>query len=223
MNLATLSLAALFFAIVISCFTRLNIGVLSIVLAWIVGVYFGGMKIEQVCAGFPVQLFLTLAGVTLLFTQAQINGTLDRVAHRAVRLCRGNVGVIPIMFFLVGLGLASMGPGNIASIALLAPLAMATAHRAKIPPFLMAIMAGNGANAGALSPFAPTGVIASGLMVKIGLGGYEWPTYWYNVAGHALVGFGGYFVFGGWKLFRLRYYGSGVWKGELRSMRRNRV
>ena len=209
MNLATLSLAALFFAIVISCFTRLNIGVLSIVQAWIVGVYFGGMKIEQVGAGFPVQLFLTLAGVTLLFTQAQINGTLDRVAHRAVRLCRGNVGVIPIMFFLVGLGLASMGPGNIASIALLAPLAMATAHRAKIPPFLMAIMAGNGANAGALSPFAPTGVIASGLMVKIGLGGYEWPTYWYNVAGHALVGFGGYFVFGGWKLFRLRYYGSG--------------
>jgi Na+/H+ antiporter NhaD/arsenite permease-like protein len=205
MNLASLSLAALFFAIVVSCFTRLNIGVLSIVLAWIVGVYFGGMKIEQVGAGFPVQLFLTLAGVTLLFTQAHVNGTLDRVAHRAVRLCQGNVGVIPIMFFLVGLGLASMGPGNIASIALLAPLAMATAHRAKIPPFLMAIMAGNGANAGALSPFAPTGVIASGLMAKIGLSGYEWPTYWYNVAGHALVAFAGYLLFGGWKLFRLRY------------------
>ena len=62
-----------------------------------------------------------------------------------------------------------MGPGNIAGIALLAPLAMAAADRANIPPFLMAIMAGNGANAGALSPFAPTGVIASGLMTKIGL------------------------------------------------------
>jgi Na+/H+ antiporter NhaD/arsenite permease-like protein len=205
MSLAALSLVALFLAIVVSCFTRLNIGVLSIVLAWIVGVYFGGMKFEQVVAGFPVQLFLTLVGVTLLFTQAQVNGTLDRVAVRAVQVCRGNVGVIPIMFFLVGLGLASMGPGNIASIALLAPLAMATAARAKIPAFLMAIMAGNGANAGALSPFAPTGVISSGLMMKIGLGGHEWQTYFYNVAGHALVAFGGYLLFGGWRLFRLRY------------------
>lgn len=205
MNIADLSLAGLFIAIIVSCFSRLNIGVLSIVLAWIIGVYFGGMKLDAVMAGFPVSLFLTLAGVTLLFTQAQVNGTLDHVAHRAVRVCRGNVGLIPIMFFMVGLGLASMGPGNIAGIALLAPLAMATAHRAKVPPFLMAIMAGNGANAGALSPFAPTGVIASGLMQKIGLGGHEWSTYWYNVAAHALVAFGGYFLFGGWKLFRLRY------------------
>jgi di/tricarboxylate transporter len=205
MNIADLSLAGLFVAIIVSCFSRVNIGVLSIVLAWIIGVYFGGMKLDTVMAGFPVSLFLTLAGVTLLFTQAQVNGTLDHLAHRAVRVCRGNVGWIPIMFFMVGLGLASMGPGNIAGIALLAPLAMATAYRAKVPPFLMAIMAGNGANAGALSPFAPTGVIASGLMSKIGLGGHEWQTYGYNVAAHALVAFGGYFLFGGWKLFGLRY------------------
>lgn len=205
MNPAELSLAALFIAIVASCFTRLNIGVMSIVLAWIVGVYLGGMKVEQVAAGFPVTLFLTLAGVTLLFSQAHANGTLDRVAHHAVHVCRGNVGFIPVMFFLLGLGLASMGPGNIASIALIAPLAMATANRAKIPPFLMAIMAGNGANAGALSPFAPTGVIATGLMSRIGLSGYQWQTYAYNAAGHALVAFAGYLLFGGWKLFRLHY------------------
>ena len=52
--------------------------------------------------GFPSQLFLTLTGMTLLFTAAQCNGTLDRLAHHAVRACRGNRGVIPIMFFLLG-------------------------------------------------------------------------------------------------------------------------
>lgn len=205
MNIATLSLVALFGAIVVSCFTTINIGVLSIVLAWIVGYYFGGMKIDQITAGFPSSLFLTLVGVTLLFTQAQVNGTLDRVAHRAVRICRGNVGMIPVMFFFVGLGLATMGPGNIAGIALLAPLAMTTAHRARVPAFLMAIMASNGANAGALSPFAPTGVIAASLMGKIGLSGHQWDTWFYNAAAHAIVAFLGYFIFGGWKLFRLRY------------------
>ena len=205
MSIATLSLVALFAAIILSCFTAINIGVLSIVLAWIVGFYFGGMKIDQITAGFPSSLFLTLVGVTLLFTQAQVNGTLDRVAHRAVRICRGNVGLIPVMFFFVGLGLATMGPGNIAGIALLAPLAMTTAHRARVPAFLMAIMASNGANAGALSPFAPTGVIAASLMGKIGLSGHQWDTWFYNAAAHAIVAFAGYFIFGGWKLFRLRY------------------
>ena len=74
---------------------------LGLALAWIVGVYLGGMSLNEVLSGFPVQLFLTLAGVTLLFTQAQLNGTLDRVAHAAVRVCRGNAGLIPVMFFVL--------------------------------------------------------------------------------------------------------------------------
>src|ERR1043165_5224325 len=102
MSLAWLSLIALIIAIVASCFTSLNIGVLALAFAWIIGVYFGGMSLNDVIGGFPVQLFLTLAGVTLLFTQAQLNGTLDRVAHAAVRLCRGNTGLIPVMFFVLG-------------------------------------------------------------------------------------------------------------------------
>jgi Na+/H+ antiporter NhaD/arsenite permease-like protein len=202
MNLAYLSLAALVIAILVSCFTELNVGILSLAFAWIVGVYFGGMTLNQVIAGFPVALFLTLAGVTLLFSQAQLNGTLDRIAHRAVRVCRGNAGLIPVMFFLLAAALASMGPGNVSTAALLAPMAMAVAGRAAIPAFLMIIMVGNGAQAAALSPFAPTGVIVNGLMDKIGLPGHEWHTYWTNLAAHALVAFGGYFLFGGLKLFQ---------------------
>jgi Na+/H+ antiporter NhaD/arsenite permease-like protein len=202
MNLAYLSLGALVIAILVSCFTELNVGILSLAFAWIVGVYFGGMTFNQVIAGFPVALFLTLAGVTLLFSQAQLNGTLDRIAHRAVQICRGNAGLIPVMFFVLAAGLASMGPGNVSTAALLAPMAMAVAGRAAIPAFLMIIMVGDGAQAGALSPFAPTGVIVNGLMEKIGLPGHEWHTYYTNLAAHALVAFGGYFLFGGLKLFR---------------------
>ena len=202
MNIAYVSLAALVLAILVSCFTELNVGILALALAWVVGVYVGGMPLNDVIAGFPVSLFLTLSGVTLLFSQAQMNRTLDRIAHRAVRVCRGNAGLIPIMFFALGCGLASLGPGNISTAALLGPMAMAIAGRAAIPAFLMIIMIGNGAQAGALSPFAPTGVIVNGLMNKIGLAGHEWFTYWTNLAAHATVAFGGYFLFGGLKLFK---------------------
>lgn len=201
MNLAVVSVAALALAVIVSCVSRLNVGVLAVALAWIVGVYLGGLPVNTVMGGFPNQLFLTLAGVTLLFSLADCNGTLRRLTHRAVRICRGNRGMIPVLFFLLGALLSSMGPGNISTAALLAPLAMATAARSGIPLFLMAIMVGNGSNAGALSPFAPTGIIVNGLMARNGLSGLELQTYLYNVAAHAAVAFAGYAVFGGLKLF----------------------
>jgi di/tricarboxylate transporter len=202
MSLAALSLAALIVALVASCVSPLNIGVLSIVLAWGVGSFFGGMRVEQVLAGFPVSLFLTLAGVTLLFAQAQGNGTLDRIAQRAVRLCRGVPGVIPMMFFVLSAALSSSGPGNIAATALMAPLGMAAAGRYGIPPFLMAIMIATGASAGSVSPVAPTGVIVNGLIAKMGLPDARWTIYSNNFLAHAAVAIAGYLLLGGWKLLR---------------------
>jgi di/tricarboxylate transporter len=202
MSLAALSLAALLIALVVSTISQINIGILAIVLAWIVGVYFGGMRAEQVLAGFPISLFLTLVGVTLLFAQAEGNGTLDRLARRAVRLCRGVPGLIPILFFLLTAALSSSGPGNIAATALMAPLGMAAAGRYGIPPFLMAIMIANGASAGSVSPIAPTGVIVNQLVAKIGLPDARWTIYGNNFIAHAAVALGGYLLLGGWTLLR---------------------
>lgn len=201
MNLAWISLVALLVAITLSMLTQVNVGVVSLAFAWIVGVYLGGMKLDAVIGTFPIQLFLTLVGVTLLFGMAGLNGTLGRLASRAVRLCRGNAGVIPIMFFLIALALSSIGPGNIATTAILAPMAMAVGARAAVSPFLMALMVGNGAQAGALSPFAPTGAIVNDIMGRIGLGGHEMQTYGNNLFAHLVVTFAAYFLFGGLKLF----------------------
>ena len=79
MDAATLSLGALLVAIVVSCTVRLHVGFLAIALAWLVGVYLDDMTAREVMSGFPTRLFMTLAGVTLLFSQAQANGTLDLV------------------------------------------------------------------------------------------------------------------------------------------------
>jgi di/tricarboxylate transporter len=204
MPLAELSLGALVIAVVVSCISAVNVGFLAIALAWIVGVYLGGMTLGQLVAGFPVQLFLTLVGVTLLFSQAHVNGTLDRVAHQAVGVCRGNAGAIGVMFFVLALALASIGPGNIASTALVAPIAMGVAAQVGIPAFLMALMVGNGANAGSLSPIAPTGIIVNEIMAKQGLTGYAAENYFNNLIAHATVAFLGYFLLGGWRLFARR-------------------
>jgi di/tricarboxylate transporter len=202
LSLAALSLGALILALVLSCTTTINVGILAIVLAWIVGVYFGGMGVEQIVAGFPAALFLTLAGVTLLFAQAHVNGTLDRLTHLAVRRAAGAPGVIPFIFFLLTATLSSIGPGNIAATALMAPLGMAAAGRYGIPPFLMAIMVANGASAGSVSPFTPTGVVVNGIAMNMGLGDVRWAIYFNNLAAHAAVACAGYLLLGGWRLIR---------------------
>jgi di/tricarboxylate transporter len=206
MNLAYLSLAALVVAVLVSFTARLNVGVLAIAFAWLIGVPIGGMSLNDVASGFPTQLFLMLVGVTLLFTNAHANGTLDLVAHHAVRVCRGNVGLIPVMFFLLALVLASAGPGTIAVAALLAPMAMGVAARAGISAFMMTIMMANGAQAGALSPIAPNGIIVSSLLAPIGITGVEWTTYLSVLIAHTAVAFLGYLLFGGWRLFGRTYH-----------------
>ena len=204
MSMAWLSVGALALAILLSCTTTINVGLLSMAMALVVGVFFGGMTPSAVLEGFPVDLMVTLIGVTLLFSIAECNGTLARLTGYATRACRGHAGALPIMFFAIGFVVATIGAGATPASALLAPPAMAVAARAGVQPLLMAIMVGNGALAGTLSPFAPTGIVAHAVMQRIDLGGVEWQTFGYNALAHTIVGFGGFLVMGGWRLFLRR-------------------
>ena len=91
MDGAVASLVALLAAIVISMVSRINVGLLAIAAAWLIGVYVVGMKPDAVLAGFPASLFLTLAGVTLLFSIAEVNRSFEGVATRAFGWVRGSV------------------------------------------------------------------------------------------------------------------------------------
>jgi di/tricarboxylate transporter len=162
---------------------------------------------RSVFDGYPVDLFLTLTGVSLLFTQAHLNGTLDKVAHAAVGVCRGNVGMIPWMFFLLSAGFAMAGAGNIASAALIAPTAMAIAARARIPAVLMALLVGHGSIAGALSPISPTGIIAEKQMANIDLAGHGTDLFLHNLYANLAVATLAFVLFGGVPLF-FRWYDS---------------
>ena len=146
-----------------------------------------------------VQLFLTLSGVTLLFAIAQVNGSLEAAAQRALRLCRGRAAILPLLFFALAALVAMVGPGGILATAIVVPFAMSAGTRAGLSPFLIALMVGNGANAGNLSPFSTVGVIVSSLMTRAGLPGHEWRIWLFNGTAHLLVALAAYFAFGGWR------------------------
>jgi len=199
---AVLAVLALLLAIALSMTARVNVGLLSIALAWIIGVYAARMKADAVIAGFPATLFITLAGVTFLFAIAKANGTLDLLARRATILVRGNAGVLPLLFFVLACVLSTIGPGAVASVALVAPIAMPAGAAAGVPHLLSAIMIGTGANAGNLSPISAVGAMVNGIMARIGMPGHEWKVWAANFLAHALVALVAYLLFGGVRLFR---------------------
>jgi di/tricarboxylate transporter len=187
MNAALASVIALGTAIVLSMVSRINVGLVAIAAAWLIGVYVAGMKPDAVLSGFPSSLFLTLAGVTLLFSVAENNRSLAGLATRAVRIVGGSALVVPIAFFLLALTFSAIGPGAVPATALLAPVAVALGMRASIPPLLTVLMVANGANAGNLSPISAVGIIANSRMASVGIVGHESKVMLANLLAHALV------------------------------------
>jgi Na+/H+ antiporter NhaD/arsenite permease-like protein len=180
------SLAALAVAIAVSCTARVNVGILAVALAWTLSLFTGGGA-DFVTASFPSGLFLTLAGVTLLFALAEANGTIDRLASAALRLARGDARQLPWLLFAIASALAAAGPGAIASVALVAPMGMAVGRRAGLSPFLAALVVVNGANASNLSPVSAVGIVANDRIAQAGLGAHELKVWAANFLAHLLV------------------------------------
>ncbi len=203
-NLPVISLIALLIAIVLSVTTSLNIGTLAMGLALVVGNYIGGAKVSEIIKGYPTSLFILLAGVTYLFAIAQVNGTLEKITRYAIKATGGNVALLPIAFFFLALGISAMGPGQITTAALMAAPAMLLAEEVGMSPLLMALVVGNGAQAGAMSPIAPPGLITSDLAAKMGVTGAS-GVLWLNMfIVHFAVAIIAYVLFGGLKLLRVK-------------------
>jgi len=142
-NLDMISLIALVIAIIISIWKNVNLGILSLGLAMVIGYFIGGMSIKDLIKGYPTSLLLMLVGVTFLFGIAQSNGTLDKITKYSVKMVKGKVALLPIVLFFLAFILSSMGPGQISISALLAAPAMVLAAEVGIPPLLMALVVGN--------------------------------------------------------------------------------
>jgi len=127
---AIMSIVALLIVVIISCVNEdLNVGFLAIAFAILVGGIWGDASGAKVLGYFPVGLFMILVGVTFLFGMAQTNGTMEKLTAYSIRICKGNTAIVPFVVFILTTFITTIGPGNIAGTALMAPVAMAIATR----------------------------------------------------------------------------------------------
>lgn len=198
---AALSIAAIVVAIAVGTLGRVNVGLVSIAFAFVIGRFMVGMAPGEIVGGWPLGLFFMLLGMTLLFGIARVNGTLAILAERAVAATVGETRLIPPAFFLMAGVIAAVGAGNIVVCAIVLPIALTVAVDHRISPLLMATMVIAGSNAGGLSPLAPTGIIANTLSAEQGFD-IAAPIFMKQIIGQSILAVILYFVLKGHRLQR---------------------
>lgn len=169
MPLELIPILALIAMFVAATLLPINMGTLGFVAAFLVGTLAVGMNTDDIIAGFPSDLFLTLVGVTYLFAIAQNNGTVDLMVRGALHLVRGRVAFIPWVMFGITAVLTALGALGPAAVAIIAPIALTFARQYKINALLMGMMVIHGAQAGGFSPISIYGVTVNNIASKAGL------------------------------------------------------
>lgn len=171
MSLSILSLVVLAIVVAIGFIKKVNLGFLSLGVAFLLGTA-GGMSAKEITAGFSSSMFVTLVGVTFLFGLASNNGTLDLFSKKVVALVGKRTILIPILMFFLSAFISAIGPGHIAAGILMTTFAMYLAFEMEIDPMATALYAKLGANAGCASVLSLTGILAKNLSEPLGYSGF---------------------------------------------------
>ena len=168
MNLGLVSLLLLGVAIAIGFFRKTNVGLVSLLFALILG-HVAGLNDKTILAGFNPNLFITLMGVTLLFSILNNNGTIELMAKKIVSLAGNNHFLLPIMVFMVGLIITTIGPGSIPALAIMPAFAIPIAKARGYNPLMLALIGCFGIFSGRMSNVTPEGILVYNLMGKAGV------------------------------------------------------
>ncbi|MCS4257850.1 di/tricarboxylate transporter [Rhodococcus erythropolis] len=161
-----ISILALVLIFTIATKVPINMGILAFAGAFLIGGWVSGIPIDDIVDAFPGDIFLIVAGITLLFAIAKANGTINIIVESALRLVHGRRWALVWMMFLLSGALMALGSPMAAGM--LAPIAMRLAGKKKINPLLMGMAINHGALGCAFSPITIYGAFVNGLIKSAG-------------------------------------------------------
>ncbi|MBR0249175.1 MAG: C4-dicarboxylate ABC transporter [Synergistaceae bacterium] len=199
MNLAVVALIFLLAAIVLGFVRKMNVGLVCLGLAFILG-RIGNVPTRTILGGFPGNLFLTLLGTMFFFSLLQENNTLELLSKKIVSLVGTKTFFIPVIIYAASFLLSAAGPGAISVQAVMIIFAVSLSVQMNASPILMGGMAILGAVGGTASPIALTGILVRDLTAGANITGLDMPVF----IGVSVVNFICavvlYIVYGGYKL-----------------------
>ncbi len=167
MTIIIISLIAIVAVIVIGTKTKTNIGLWAITAAYIIGVFVLGESPRGLVGVFPTRLFLLLFSVTLFYSFAVLNGTLEKVADKVVYSVRNIPWAIPIVLYILSFIMAGIGAGDGATVMMI-PIGLTIAKVTGMNNILAAVSCVSGISAGGFTPISTAGIFLRELIMNFG-------------------------------------------------------
>lgn len=169
MDIGLAALLLLLFTVLVGFVRKLNVGLLAIAGAVILGYGTGLFKGSKIIAGFSANLFMILLGITLFFGIIQSNGCIELSMRKLVGLFGRHVWLVPPLVYEVGFVFAAIGPGCVPAMAFAAAVAVPLAHETGYHPIMLLLLGNLGTYCGRFSPITPEGVLIQEILGKQGI------------------------------------------------------
>ena len=199
MNMAVVSLVALAAAIILGFVKKVNVGILSIAFAYLIGIVYG-LGAGKITGGFGASMAMTMIGVMYLFAIVSSNGTLELLAKKIAGMAGSRKYILYIAVYAIGAILSGVGPGAIPTLAIVPVLAIPVALKAGLNPILLSLIGQMGAQCVRMCPITPEAVVVAGLMTEQGLDGSTLPAMWSMWLTELVMIACAFLYFKGWKL-----------------------
>ncbi len=164
----SLSLVLLVLVLVFAIWRRMNIGVLALAAALPV-LALSGLNPTTMYGTFPGDIFVLIAGVSLMFAHLERSGALHLFVNKVYAVIGDRHWLLPWAGFLIGGALTTAGAFSTAPIAFLVPIVAHVGVRSRRTFLLCELAVIIGANSCGLSPLNPTGSVVREAAKKFGV------------------------------------------------------
>lgn len=160
----SVSLIAIVLSVLVGWKSKTNAGVIAMVLACLIKVFFMDGCVNEVIEEWPSKIVFYLIAIALFFNYATANGTMDLLARKMLYRLRGRAFLIPWVITVVCAVVSFLGAGA-STPAIIGPLAFSIGLKAGIHPILLALSVTCATTIGGDNPInGYGGVISKGLI-----------------------------------------------------------
>ncbi|MFR3730995.1 SLC13 family permease [Lacrimispora sp.] len=199
MSLAFISLLVLIVVILAGFLKKVNVGLLAVLAVAIFGTV-SGYSDKVLIQGFNAGLFITLLGVSFLCAVGISNQSLELLVKIFLHLSGGYVVAVPILIYMIGFGIAAIGPGCIPALGIVAALSLPLGKSTGYDSVMLAIIGQIGSFAGRFSPITPESILIGEIAAKQGIYNFQSTVLIYATVTTFVLSVVIYLIFKGFKI-----------------------
>jgi di/tricarboxylate transporter len=167
--MSLLVVGAILLSIILGYKTRINIGLFAIAFAYLIGSFALGLSPNDIIKMWPLKIFFIIFSVSLFYSFAIINGTLEKLAEHLMYRCRNFPHLLPYAIFITTTIIAALGAGYYTVLAFMAPITLLLCQRTGMSMIIGSMSVGYGALTGANFMSSQSGIIFRSIMVNAGV------------------------------------------------------